>query len=395
MARIESLERQNDKDRESKLASEVEIEKMKAEKAIYARNPKLPYFEEAKDKIDSYLTRFEKYAIVNKWDPSLWSTYLSALLKGRALKVYDRMAVSDAADYAKLTDALLKNFDMTERGFRKKFRYEKPERSETFVQFSSRLRSYLNKWVNMAKIEESYEAICDFMARDQFLESCNRELYVHLKPKTFENLDEMAKEADLFAEARGGVHTCVNRGQRENRGAAPSQNKTGASRPSGKPEIKCNICGKGHLTIKCFKHPNRMQVNSAELGSDTKQDKGSNSDASNEAQGMQVKSDNYQNKGRGDSHSRGRGSFRGRGRGNNPSRGGHQLSFCETQTNRKVNDTVESIYQSKADNSINSDSQSKDGVCYFLKSRLPTAQGTVNGKEVIAMRDTGCTGCVC
>ena len=95
----------------------VEIEKMKAEKATYARNPKLPYFEEAKDKMDSYLARFEKYAIVNKWDQSLWSTYLSALLKGRALEIYDSMAVSDAADYAKLKDALLKNFDMTERGF--------------------------------------------------------------------------------------------------------------------------------------------------------------------------------------------------------------------------------------------------------------------------------------
>ena len=31
----------------------------------------------------------------------------------------------------------------------------------------------------MAKIENMFEAICDFMARDQFLESCNRELYVH------------------------------------------------------------------------------------------------------------------------------------------------------------------------------------------------------------------------
>ena len=122
------------------------------------------------------------------------------------------MAVSDAADYAKLKDALLKNFDMTERGFRKKFRYEKPERSKTFVQFSSRLRRYLNKWINTAKIEESYEAICDFMARDQFLEPCNRELYVHLKPKTFKNLNEMAKETDLFAETRGGVNNCVSRG---------------------------------------------------------------------------------------------------------------------------------------------------------------------------------------
>ena len=53
------------------------------------------------------------------------------------------------------------------------------------------------------------------MAPYQFLESCSRELYAHLKPKTFKILDEMAKEADLFAEARGGVHTCTNKGQRD------------------------------------------------------------------------------------------------------------------------------------------------------------------------------------
>ena len=72
---------------------------------------------------------------------------------------------------------------MTERGFRKKIRNDRPERSETFIQFGSRLHSYLDKWINMAKIENTFEAICDFMAHDQFLESCSRELYVHLKPK--------------------------------------------------------------------------------------------------------------------------------------------------------------------------------------------------------------------
>ena len=82
------------------------------------------------------------------------------------------------------------------------------EKSETFIQFSSRLRSYLNKWLKMAKIEESYEAVCNFFARDQFLDSCSRELYVHLKPKSIKYLEEMTKEADLFAEARGGVYTC-------------------------------------------------------------------------------------------------------------------------------------------------------------------------------------------
>ena len=146
MARIESMERQAEKDREAKLAQiegdkeaklateieleklkysferrhddlkgqmnlqravfKVELEKQKAEKAAHARDPKLPYFDESKDKMDSYLSRFEKYATANEWKKSVWAAYLSALLKGRALDVYDRLSVDDAADYEKLKEAL-------------------------------------------------------------------------------------------------------------------------------------------------------------------------------------------------------------------------------------------------------------------------------------------------
>ena len=111
----------------------TELEKQKSEKLAHARDPKLPYSEESKDKMDSYLSRFEKYATANKWDKNLSAAYLSALLKGRALDVYDRLSTENAADYDKLKDALLKSFDMTERGFRKKFRYSRPER---FMKFS-------------------------------------------------------------------------------------------------------------------------------------------------------------------------------------------------------------------------------------------------------------------
>ena len=57
--------------------------------------------------------------------------------------------------------------------------------------------------VDYGEGREIFEAVCAFMARYQFLEACSRELFVHLKPKAFENHDAMAKEADLFAEARG------------------------------------------------------------------------------------------------------------------------------------------------------------------------------------------------
>ena len=168
LTQIDSQERQAKLDSDAKFAGQLELGKLGVEKAAHARNPKLPYFEESKDKMDSYLSRFEKYAVANKWDRSVWAAYLSALLKGRALEVYDRLSVADANDYEKLKDALLKNFYMTERGFRKKFRNDRPERSETFIQFGSRSRSYLDKWINMAKIENTFEAICDFMARDHF-----------------------------------------------------------------------------------------------------------------------------------------------------------------------------------------------------------------------------------
>ena len=41
--------------------------------------------------MDSYLLRFESYAIVQKWEPDTWASGLSALLQGKALAVYALM----------------------------------------------------------------------------------------------------------------------------------------------------------------------------------------------------------------------------------------------------------------------------------------------------------------
>ena len=57
------------------------------------------------------------------------------------------------------------------------------------------------------------------------------------------------------------------------------------NKAGGKQEIKCSICDKGHLTIKCYKNPNRMQASSAEVGNEAK---GYDSDAKNEMRGAQL-----------------------------------------------------------------------------------------------------------
>ena len=64
--------------------------------------------------MDSYLTRFESYAMSNKWDPSMWASYLSALLKGCALEVFVRLSRDGQSDYGQIKEALLTNFDLTD-----------------------------------------------------------------------------------------------------------------------------------------------------------------------------------------------------------------------------------------------------------------------------------------
>ena len=43
-----------------------------------------------------------------------------------------------------------------------KFRDCRPEKAETFKQFSGRLAIHLHKWLYLAKVEKTYEAVFNF-----------------------------------------------------------------------------------------------------------------------------------------------------------------------------------------------------------------------------------------
>lgn len=112
------------------------------------KGPKLPPFDETKDNIDAYIQRFERYATAQNLILINWGSHLSALLTGKALDVFARLPPSSALDYDELKNALYKRFEMTEVGFRKKFRTSKPDGSETF---SSILDSYLERLIESTK----------------------------------------------------------------------------------------------------------------------------------------------------------------------------------------------------------------------------------------------------
>ena len=108
---------------------EDELEKLEAQKAltqpretIKAKSPRIAAFYEGQDEMDSYLLRFERYATGQKWEPDTWTTGLCALLQCKALDVYALMPKEDALNYDKLKVALLKRYELTEEGFKRKYK---------------------------------------------------------------------------------------------------------------------------------------------------------------------------------------------------------------------------------------------------------------------------------
>ena len=399
------IKRQQDRDFEKfKIEAEREIamKKLELESLSHsggpkstesnARFPKLPYFDEKTDQMDSYLTRFESYATACKWDPAMWALYLSALLKGRALEVFVRLSKDDQSDYEQIREALLNNFNLTERQFKRKFRESRPEKSETFRQFSSRMASYLEKWLAMAKVEKTFEAVCDFLARDQFLEIANQDMYVFLKPKSFKTLGDMARDADLFADASGGVSYCLASGQRDSKSSGQTHIESTSVK---RPKLSCNICGKAHSTHECWYNPDQKAASNVDVAVVKPQYKGDNSNRHGKS------CENYDGKIKG--------VLKGVQSNNNVTE--HQVNFCKiknAQSGKHVakvkrvhfaeDITCSREYQTKLKSPHSSKEESphqdKEGACHFPRSRLPTAVGTVNGKEVRVLRDTGCTGVI-
>ncbi|XP_074609412.1 uncharacterized protein LOC141863662 [Acropora palmata] len=99
--------------------------------------------------------------------------------------------------------ALMRRYDLTEDGYRRKFRISTPETDGSPDQFIVRLSTYLIRWLELSKTEKTFEGLKDFIVKEQFINSCPKELAAHLRERGPETLEEMAKIADQYLDAHG------------------------------------------------------------------------------------------------------------------------------------------------------------------------------------------------
>lgn len=337
-------------------------------------HPSLPKFDPRVDKMDSFIERFERFAVSTDYPRDQWCLGLSVLLTGKALEVYSSLPLSFAQDYEELKKELLKSFDLNAVGYRKQFKEAVPFDMETGPQFVARLKSMFVRWLNLSGVGETYSELVDFILKDRFLSGVNDELRVFLSERDLESktVDELGKLADTFISA----HSCslktntsktkhsvhVNKSEKS---AAPLDANVAIVNHANSAAglVTCYKCKqKGHLSkdCPCSTRARRCFVCS-ELGHVAKYCK-KNTPVKREVS-----------------------------------------AFCRT-----VNESTLSEFQSKVPKVREFDNRSmrfpagsvvsltcrSEEVERELPSNLPISVGTVNQKRVRVMRDSGCTSII-
>ena len=262
--------------REAEREHELQLARIKADQGSANQNgqgnpsqtstgtakPKLPRFDEKHDDMDTFIERFERFAESQGWQRDEWAVCLSPLLTGKGLQVFSSMPSDEALQYDVLKKALLKRYEMTEEGFRNKFRHTKPEQGETAHQFVARLQRYFNRWVDMSGCVKEYKDLADLLIREQFVNTCSAEMALFLRERVPKNISEMVKLAEQYLEAHG-----MSLQERQKQTKKPSGHHQKSKDPSkteqketDKNEGRCYVCHKQeHLAKDCRQAKSQQQ----------------------------------------------------------------------------------------------------------------------------------------
>lgn len=220
----------------------------------------MPVFNEQRDDLDAYLMRFERVAQTQGWPRDQWSTALSLCLSGEALSVFSRMSAPDCTSYDKLKQALMLRFRLTEEGFREKFKGATPMNGETCSQFVTRLRNFLERWVELSNTKKEYKELFELIVKDQFLSGCASPLELFLKEKKDATLEEMVERAEQYVDAHGWANFSKRPAARKEPSATANSEQRGERKDGSRPAArskdqevqKCFLCSRtGHRAENC------------------------------------------------------------------------------------------------------------------------------------------------
>lgn len=129
----------------------------------------------------------------------------------------------------------------------------KPDESETFSQ-SARIDNYLGRWIELSKVGKTFDGLKNLFLREQFVLCCSEELSLFLKERIPATVEEMARYADQFAEARATASSFVTQKPVEfdRKRQFDRQQQSRSQGTPGSQRGHCYVCGRyGYKAVEC------------------------------------------------------------------------------------------------------------------------------------------------
>ena len=166
---------------------------------------KVGKFDPDKEDFETYIKGFELMVRSRKIEEDQWASVLRLHLEGEVAAEIDRMEIEDALNYSKVKEVLMLRYRLTEEGYRWRFRNSKPEQrnNERPDQYITRIKGFLNKWIDLTKAEKTYEGLFDLILREQFTRMCPKEMITYLKDKKCKKMEEVIDWSKHYVKIHG------------------------------------------------------------------------------------------------------------------------------------------------------------------------------------------------
>lgn len=236
------------------------------------------------DDVILWFATFENLARRHKIERSQMCAALEPFLTDQAQSAYFAIPLHQRDNYDIVKDAIFMRYRLTPSAHRTKFRSENKHSGETFLDYASRLNSYLNHWLSPSEeLLENNEAL-DLLRKiavGQFISNIHDEsLHMKLIEMEDRSIFEIARFADVYFQERRAVRkaeeernrdadrhlkrTSIGRNVTPGRGAELIGNYNGPGPGTRQPEMgrqnapggrysdACSFCGElGHLRRHC------------------------------------------------------------------------------------------------------------------------------------------------
>lgn len=158
----------------------------------------LPYDPAKGEQLDHFFHRYEQYCELMELDSRASAIGVSNLLPSELSIILESLSLQDRTNYAAMKTALLKAAQFTPEGYRKRFLETKPQSHENFSRYLSRMKLYLDEWLQASGVPKTYDGVANFLVLDSILNEMPPTFKAHMRERFVFDTGAMGTIGDSY-----------------------------------------------------------------------------------------------------------------------------------------------------------------------------------------------------